>query len=84
MLFRCLWVNTELVVCVESAGHVIVSGDNLASGCFDLSYIIFNYSSLIDVGIEAFTVSFAQSGTMILLRLACFTALLTSCLTVRY
>ena len=46
-------------VCVESFGHVIVSGDYLASGRFEWSYIISNYSSLIDVGVEAFMVSFA-------------------------
>ena len=48
-------------VCVESIGHVIVSGDHLASGCFEWSYIISIYSSLIDAGVEAFRVSFAYS-----------------------
>ena len=59
MLFNCSWVNTELKVCVENVGHVNVSGDNLTSGCLERSYVIPNYSSLIDVGAEAFRASFA-------------------------
>ena len=58
MLFSCSWVNTELKYVLRVLA--IASGDNLASGCFERSYIISNYSSLIDVGIEeAFRVSFA-------------------------
>ena len=56
LLFSCLWVNTE--VCVACVGHVNVSGDNLASLCLERSYIIPNYSILIDVRVEAFVVSF--------------------------
>ena len=68
MLFSCSWVNTT-EVCVESVGHVIVSGDNLSSGCFEWSYVIFNYSSLIDVGIVVVvvveqTVGFISSKTL--------------------
>ena len=60
MFFSSSWVNTT-EVCVESVGDVIVSGDNLASRCFEWSYIISNYSSLINVGVEALRVSFALS-----------------------
>ena len=53
-----LWNVVQLFV-GESVSHVIVSGDHLASGCFEWSYIISNYSSFIDVGVEACRVSFA-------------------------
>ena len=58
-LFSCSWVNTELkYICVQFVGHVIVSGDNSARVCFEWSYIISNYSSLIDIIVEAFRVGF--------------------------
>ena len=48
--------------CVQCVGYVLLSGDNLASGGLEGSYIISNYSSLIDVRVIAFRpfmVSFA-------------------------
>ena len=43
---------------VECVGHVNVSGDNLASGCLERSYIILHNSPPIDVRVEAFGVCF--------------------------